>query len=187
MRCLHLVRVGALGHVGRFSAADGTIYPRATRVVVRTARGVEVGEVLAPPASSDAQADSDGPLIRALTVEDELLLARTAKNRDAAYEACQSRLEELELPVSLMDVEHLLDGQTLVFYFLGPPTPELEPLVAELTELYDAKVQFRSFVAAATAGCGPGCGTESATGCGSCSTGCAIAGACSSRKAAAAS
>ncbi|HWC89966.1 MAG TPA: PSP1 domain-containing protein [Pirellulales bacterium] len=186
MRCLHLVRVGALGQVGRFSAADGTQYPRASRVVVRTSRGLEVGEVLAGPGNPDAELESDGTILRGLAVEDELLLTRQAKNREAAYEACQTRIDDLQLPVTLMDVEHLFDGQTLVFYFLGPQPPELESVTAELAELYDSQVQFRSFVAAATAGCGPGCGTDEAAGCGSCSTGCAIAGACSTRKVAAA-
>ena len=48
----HLVRVGALGHVGRFTAVDAVRYPRDTRVVVRTGRGLEVGEILAPPAEA---------------------------------------------------------------------------------------------------------------------------------------
>ena len=62
-----------------------------------------------------------------------------------------------------MDVEHLFDGQTLVFYFLGTQPPELEPLVAELADLYDAKVQFRAF-AETVAGLRSGCGTDQATG-----------------------
>ena len=41
----HLVRVGALGHVGRFTAVDAVRYPRDSRVVVRTGRGLELGEV----------------------------------------------------------------------------------------------------------------------------------------------
>jgi hypothetical protein len=73
-----------------------------------------------------------------------------------------------------MDVEHLFDGQSLVFYFLGPHDPRLETITAELAEVYEAKVQFRSFADAVNVGCGPGCGTSEAIGggCGtSCSTG----------------
>jgi hypothetical protein len=89
----------------------------------------------------------------------------------------------LQLPAVLMDVEHLFDGQTLLFYFLGEITPELEALTDELAELYELHVQFRRFAEAVTTGCGPGCGTEAATGggCTSCGTGCAVAGACSTR------
>src|SRR4051794_28895219 len=46
----HLVRVGVLGHVGRFTSVDATRFPRGARVVVRTSRGLELGEILAPPA-----------------------------------------------------------------------------------------------------------------------------------------
>ena len=45
---MHLVRVGNLGHVGRFASAEALRYPRRARVVVRTRRGLEVGEVLSP-------------------------------------------------------------------------------------------------------------------------------------------
>lgn len=179
----HLVRVGALAQVGRFSAVDSTRYPRGSRVIVRTQRGLEIGEVLAPPAG-EVEAEADGPILRGMTVEDQLLEARLGKNRQAAYEACQKRLDELRLSISLMDVEHLFDGRTLVFYFLGAQPPELQTVTSELAELYDAQVQFRAFADTLARGCGPDCGTEAAAGqgCSSCSTGCAVAGACSTRK-----
>ena len=44
---LHLVRVSQMGEVGRFTAVDGRQYPRGARVIVRTPRGLETGEVLA--------------------------------------------------------------------------------------------------------------------------------------------
>ena len=62
----------------------------------------------------------------------------------------------------LVDVEHLFDGQSLFFYFLGDTTPELDALTGELAEIYEAQVQFRKFTDTLTAGCGPGCGTEEA-------------------------
>ena len=182
-RC-HLIRVGAMGHVGRFAAIDATRFPRGSRVIVRTDRGLEIGEVLAAPAEDAADASEDGVVLRGMTVEDELLAARLNRHRDAALEACQLRLDDLGLAVPLMDVEHLFDGQSLVFYFLGASDPRLETVTAELAELYEAKVQFRSFADAVNTGCGPGCGTEEATGagCGSCSTGgCAVASACATK------
>jgi cell fate regulator YaaT (PSP1 superfamily) len=180
----HLIRVGALGHVGRFTAVDAVRYPRYSRVVVRTGRGLELGEVLAPPADETEPAGSDGSILRGLTVEDQLLEVRLEKNRQAAYDACAHRLAELNLPAALMDVEHLFDGRTLVFYFLGEMTAELEALTDELAEVYEAHVQFRRFSEAVTEGCGPGCGTEAATGggCKTCATGCAVASACSTRR-----
>jgi hypothetical protein len=119
-----------------------------------------------------------------MTVEDRLLEARLAKNSHAAYAACQQRLHDMSLSACLMDVEHLFDGHTLIFYFLGDVAPQVEQMTDELAEIYEAKVQFRSFADTVTNGCGPGCGTESAevAGCGSCGTGCAVASACSTRR-----
>src|SRR5205085_3612847 len=121
--------------------------------------------------------------LRAMTVEDELLEARLTKNRERAYAACAQRIAELALPTVLIDVEHLFDGRSLVFYFLGEITPELEAITGELAELYDAQAKFREFARVVEEGCGPGCGTENASGggCTSCGTGCAVAGACSTR------
>jgi cell fate regulator YaaT (PSP1 superfamily) len=180
----HLVRVGALGHVGRFTAVDAVLYPRATRVVVRTGRGLELGEVLAPPGEFDDAAAGDGSILRGITPQDRLLEARLEKNRQAAYEACAGRLVEMNLSTVLMDVEHLFDGRTLIFYFLGEMTPELEALTDELAELYETHVQFRRFAETVVEGCGPGCGTDSAAGhgCQTCTTGCAVATACAGRR-----
>ena len=149
--------------------------------MVRTGRGLELGEVLAPPAEIADEGSADGSILRGVTVEDQLLEARLGENRQAAYEACTARLAELDLPAVLMDVEHLFDGQTLLFYFLGEMTAELEALTAELAELYETHVQFRRFAEAVTEGCGPGCGTDAAAGCKTCVTGCAVASACSTR------
>ena len=181
----HLIRVGALAQVGRFTAVDLVRYPRGSRVVVRTRRGLEVGEVISPPMADVNGATADGSILRGLTVEDQLLEARLHKNREAAFAACDTRLRQLNSPVALLDVEHLFDGRSLFFYFLGDVPPEVEALTQELAEVYDAEVQFRKFADTVTEGCGPGCGTDEATGggCSSCATGCAIAGACGTRSA----
>ncbi len=177
----HLIRVGALAHVGRFTAVDAVCYPRHAAVIVRTGRGLELGEVLDPPGDGPDAAGSDGSILRGVTPEDQLLQARLQKNSRAAYQACSRLLAQRNLPAVLMDVEHLFDGRTLVFYFLGEVTPELESLTGELAELYESHVQFRKFSEAVVQGCGPDCGTEAAGGCKTCTSGCAIAGACATK------
>ena len=175
----HFVRVGLLGSVGRFAAVDTQRYPRAARVICRTPRGLEVGEVLSA-VDSPGQA-CDGTLLRRVTVQDDLLLSRLEKNRDAAYRACAARLVERGLPNVLLDVEHLFDGQSLYFYFLGEGGPELDAITAELAVVYEAKAQVQKFAETLTAGCGPHCGTDEAEGCGTSCGSCAVAGACGTR------
>src|SRR4051812_3007509 len=183
----HFVRVGVLGAVGRFASTAAERYSRGARVICRTRRGLEIGEVLAA-AELDGGSDelaAEGELLRRVTVEDNLLIARLEKNRLEAYEACCNRLLERGSPAILLDVEHLFDGRSLYFYFLGEATPDLDALTAELAEAYEAKAQLAKFAETLTAGCGPNCGTEEGAGCGSggCST-CSVLSACGTKRAA---
>ena len=175
----YFVRVGVFGAVGCFHAADGAGYLRAARVICRTSRGLEVGEVLAEATAAEAP---DGTVLRAVTVEDDLLLARLEKHKDQAYQACLDLLQERQLSAALMEVEHLFDGQSLYFYFLGQPSPEVEALTDELAEAYETQVRFRRFAETLSEGCGPDCGEEAAGGCdsGGCSS-CAVAAACGAK------
>ena len=174
----HLVRVGILGHVGSVAAADARSYTRGARVICRTDRGLEVGQVLAPD-KRIAEVDPDGTLLRGVTVEDELLLARLEKHRDQAYSACVETLSERQLSPILVDVEHLFDGRTVYFYFLGEITSEIEALTREWAEVYERKIQLRKFSETLVKGCGPGCGTEDASGCSSVCAGCSVGELCS--------
>jgi cell fate regulator YaaT (PSP1 superfamily) len=179
------VRVGVLGQVGRFRARDGQRYRRGARVICRTERGLETGEVLVAasratdPESPDLVAP-DGGILRRCTVEDELLLARLERNRREAYDACTELLANRGLSAVLVDVEHLFDGRSLYFYFLGPVSPEVDAITEQLAEAYDAEVQFRAFSDTVQQGCGPDCGTENAAGCGSSCASCAIGPTCNS-------
>jgi hypothetical protein len=176
------VRFGVLGHVGRFRAVDMVRYPRHCRVILRTPRGLEIGDVLS--GAMEDQPVADGEILRPMTVEDQLLEARIDRYREQAFDACSRLLADNGVPAVLVDVEHLFDGQGLFFYFLGEVTPELERHTSELAEIYETEVQFRRFAETVAVGCGPGCGTEEATGRGGCEacTSCAVAGACGPSK-----
>lgn len=175
----HLVRVGAIGHVGRFVSVDPVTLERGSRVICRTGRGLEVGEVLAHSDRVAGRGESDGSLLRRMSAEDELLWARLCKNRDEAFAACQRFLAEQRLDVALLDVEPLFDGSRLFFYFLGEVPPQLEARLDQLAAAYESEAKLAEFADAVEHGCGPDCGTEGAAGCGTagCAT-CSIASAC---------
>jgi cell fate regulator YaaT (PSP1 superfamily) len=180
----HLVRYGLLGHVGKFAAVEALRYPRRSRVVVRSPRGLEVGEVLAEPGEEGSLEAADGQILRRMSVQDDLLEARLERRRHEAFAACQQLLAEAAVPAALVDVEHLFDGEGLFFYFLGDPPEQAHDITRRLAETYEAAVEFRKFADTLTEGCGPGCGTEEAKGQGGCAscTSCAVASACGSRK-----
>jgi len=176
----HVVRYGLLGNLGRFSATGAVRYPRASRVVVRSPRGLELGEIVAEPDAADDAAALDGQILRRMTVEDDLLQARLDKHRHEAFTACEQLLAEQGIVAALVDVEHLFDGQGLFFYFLGDVPSEAAAVTAQLAETYEAAVEFRRFADTLAEGCGPGCGTEEAKGQGGCAscTSCVVASAC---------
>ena len=174
---VHLVKTGLMGLVGKFQSVDHRSYPRSHRVICRTERGLECGEIICA-IEQDNDGENHGQLLRAVNANDEMILERLERHRDRAFLACQKLMAERELPAVLVDVEHLFDGQSLFFYFLGPVDPELESLTSELAETYEAKVRFKKFSDSLVNGCGPTCGTKeggcSSGGCGSCK----LAGSC---------
>ncbi len=180
---IHFVRVGAMGQIGRFQSMEGIAFKPTTRVILRTSRGLEIGEVLSLDNTINKQAH-DGKLLRAMTDSDELLAARLDKNRNAAYEACACLLAEHGSTSVLLDVEHLFDGQGLYFYFLGETDDLAEALTAELAKTYNAEARFEQFADALSEGCGPGCGTSEAEGgaCGGACSSCSIATKCATTK-----
>ena len=184
----HLVQVGLMGVVGCYDAIDFRSYSRDARVICRTNRGLEAGKVLcdvtdAAMHSADLSSEMPtGELLRQSGREDDLILERLDRHRDRAFQACEELLAERGITATLVDVEHLFDGESIYFYFLGETTPQLEAVTEQLAETYERKVRFKKFAETLANGCGPDCGTGesgcSSGGCGSCS----LAGGCGSSK-----
>lgn len=116
----YLVRYGRMGHVGRF-AADATAGPleRGQPVVLRTARGTELGVVLAPSAAVDDIA-ADAAILRRTTPEDLERARDAARARHERLAACERVFDDGTWPLALVDVEPLLDEGRTVLYYLGP-------------------------------------------------------------------
>jgi hypothetical protein len=171
----YLVRVGVLGQVGRFRPVEATGFRRGTRVVCRTTRGVEIGQVLAPTQIPLAAEDlADGRILRPMTAEDELLWGHLERLASQSHEACQQWLKNEGIEALLIDVEPLLDGKTLYFHFLSDVSPKVQLHLDSLVDIYEREVRQSKFAQLLEHGCGPGCGTESAkNGCSS-RGGCAV-------------
>lgn len=176
-----------MGVLGTFEASDFRTYARDQRVICRTGRGLEWGTVVCDIGHQDSVDDKvspatslacDGDLLRTTTPDDEMIIERLDRFRDRAFEACRELLAKRKLKVTLVDVEHMFDGESLFFYFLGETDSRIESLTEELAETYDRKVKFKKFAESLSQGCGPTCGTEESSckssGCGSC----ALSGSC---------
>jgi hypothetical protein len=171
----YLVRVGKLGQIRRFRTLQEAVFRRGSRVVCRTQRGIEVGQVLGPAQLKPSTVDlADGRLLRSMTVEDEILWGHLQEQADEALNTCQQWLDEQNVVGLLIDVEPLLDGKTLYFHFLSDVSPEIQKHLDHLATIYERSVRESKFAQLLEHGCGPGCGTEEAkNGCGS-QGGCAV-------------
>ena len=120
----HLIRVGALGHVGRCPAVDATGYPRGVRDCgAHGAKGLGLGEEcsarrpMLPPAAGGM-----GRSCARLTIEDQLLEARfQAESARSVHGLCRLVGRAPGLATTLVDVEQVFDGRRLFFYCSGEP------------------------------------------------------------------
>jgi len=149
----YLIRYGVMSHVGRFSALPmcDTIFERGQLVVIRTDRGVELGEVLIavegktaapgdrPGATAAQEGEIDpGSLVAAnsqhvlrLADPEDLARSKSAQAaRPSRFSVCQRILQEGNWPWELIDVEPLLDGRATVIHYLGPHRLDVAPVRA---------------------------------------------------------
>lgn len=147
-------------------------------MIVRTERGVELGEVVRqcpPPVTAE---NRDIAILRPTTDEDELLIRRLQRHKREAVEACREALESAGSKAILLDVDQLFDGGTLVMHFLGPVDEIAESITKQVVDRYESIVRSRHFSRLLREGCGPDCGTEIGGGCGGGCAGCAAASSC---------
>jgi cell fate regulator YaaT (PSP1 superfamily) len=165
----YFVRIGAWGDVARCRAAGGETYRRGTRVICRTPRGLEIGLVTAQSdlsagslerGDAAASGESFATILRATTVEDELLISRLEKHRCEAIVECRKCLAAAGSAAVLLEVDQVFDAGTLVFYFLNPPDENEAQLVERLAARYESRVRSGHFAKLLAQGCGPGCGEK---------------------------
>lgn len=160
---LTLVRYGSVPEVARFVLRDQPLPARGERVVVRTHRGLQLGELLEQVRGEDE--DIDFELVRIAT-PDDTAQARLLQTQCEAefYEWCR-RLILWNLPLELIDLERTLDDEKLILYVLtdrGPATTQLA-LYAAAEGLGLIEVQPVSAAGLVTVPSGGGCGSG---GCG---------------------
>ncbi len=172
---VYLCRVGRHSHIGKFRNIRSGNRPRGQAVVLRTARGIEMGEVLSRTSdvsetvqvAAKAVVDTtDGKILRSITAEDKLLQKQLDEAANTAFEECQRYLREIDSRDCLLEVEPLMDGKTLYFHFIGIPTEAVSDYLQSLAEIFRETVQASQFAKLLEEGCGPGCGTEEKGGCG---------------------
>lgn len=117
------------------------------KVIFRTDRGTEVGEILsapAPLADDDPQAKFTGEILRRMTPEDiDELLRLQDEVQQEEYQFCHQKIQELALKMRLSSVEQLFGGEKIIFYFVSDGRVDFRELVKELARKYRTRIEMR--------------------------------------------
>ncbi len=143
----YVVRYGAMRHLSVMSRPKSVPAQRGTRVIVRTDRGLEVGEILCEateqalaqlPASSGT-----GQIQREVTEDDQQQWEKIQSLQAEEYDVCWRCVEESQLPMDLVEVEHLFGGERIVVYYLAENRVDFRALVRKLAEELQTRIEMR--------------------------------------------
>jgi len=142
----YVVRHGVMRHMGVFSTRGRDAFIRGDRVVARTHRGLESGEILCE-ATEDAVAQlhdaKQGQILRRASEDDIRDLRKMFEQERREYELCQQEIKRLELDMQLVDIEHLYGGERVVIYYLAEGRVDFRDLVKILAKEYQTRVEMR--------------------------------------------
>ncbi|MDP6546019.1 MAG: regulatory iron-sulfur-containing complex subunit RicT, partial [Phycisphaerae bacterium] len=158
-----VIRYGLMGHIGQFRHNLQPPPARGINVVVRTDRGVELGEVVTVVSDEpdcpyitpkrleehiaangpDYPFRRDGKVLRLANPQD--LIDQRHLNSSAKDEQkfCAQELKEMKLDMKLVAVEHLLGGERIIFYFLAEHRVDFRELVHKLANQYHTRIEMR--------------------------------------------
>ena len=128
-----------------YFASNGHIAKDEDRVIVETARGLEIGTVasankfvkekeIVPPLR---------PVVRIATPAD-IKHAEENKAKEAeAFEICKAKIADHKLDMSLVEAEYTFDNSKLLFYFTSDGRVDFRDLVKDLASVFRTRIELR--------------------------------------------
>jgi len=161
---LMLVRYGRMKDLGLFEHHETRIPRLPTRVVVKTERGLELGELvgqLAPYKGGQFRLSAEqisgyyrnsqvdfgskpvGRFVRYATGADISEERHLQKIVEEEIEFCKRLVKERNLPMKIVDAEHIFGGERIVFYFMADGRVDFRALVKDLAREYQSRIEMR--------------------------------------------
>ena len=141
-----IVRYGQMRILAECAGMVGQDHPRGQRVVVRTDRGIELGEILCEATDRTAlflENPARGEVVRPASVEDLAAEAKLADRRREGLEACRGFVAARRLQMDLIDVEAILGGERMVFFYLAEKRVDFRELVKDLARALQTRIEMR--------------------------------------------
>ncbi len=160
-----VVRYGYLRQIGEFTSEISHKVGCGTKVILRTDRGTEIGELLTTTCANggcgnsitrekmlayfEASGGKDYPfseggrVLRTATPQDIAEQAKLDEQRQSQLNLCRELVTRLELPMKIVAVEPLLGGERIMFYFVSEQRVDFRTLVRELAHHLHTRIELR--------------------------------------------
>ncbi len=160
-----VVRYGAMFQVGEFPY-DGDAKPGCgSKIVIKTHRGTEIGEMLTTTCPNsgcgksvsrkqmlqyidhsggrDYPFSTDGRVLRVATLEDMDTQAKIEQSRHELRLKARRLAESLKMPLKIVDVEALLGNERLIVYYTSEERLDLSHLLKLLSDELHERIDLR--------------------------------------------
>lgn len=158
-----LVRYGRMGAMGWFEHHEAHIPKLNSHVVIKTERGLELGEVVGAHNYRGGQFKSTpeqveayysnrtkdyplcegGQFVRFATHEDLSEQKHLEKSAIDEAKVCQKHADEKGLKMKIIEAEHLFGGERIIFYFTSEGRVDFRELVKQLAREYQTRIELR--------------------------------------------
>jgi cell fate regulator YaaT (PSP1 superfamily) len=132
------------GQMHHFQAGDLKL-EKGDLVVVEANKGTTVGTIITPPKEEKVGLfkRSIPEVIRKATTKDIKAREKWRKKEKDAFTLCLRLIGELKLPMKLVEVEYLLDGSKVIFYFTAEHRIDFRQLVRRLASKLKMRIEMR--------------------------------------------
>jgi cell fate regulator YaaT (PSP1 superfamily) len=133
--------------LGIFASPDGTPFHRDARVIVRTSRGQETGQVLCE-ATPDVlrhlpQQMEENKIIRVMTHADILEAKRIHEEEHDEFSRCSEVIKRMKIEMNLVRIEHIFGGERIIIYYVAEGRVDFRELVKVLASEFQTRVEMR--------------------------------------------
>ena len=114
-------------------------------VVVETAQGEEIAEVVIPNRMIDEEklANPLKKVLRLASTRDLKHAEDCRKKEKEAFELCNKKIKEHKLEMTLTDVKYKFDNSKILFYFTADGRIDFRDLVKDLAAVYKTRIELR--------------------------------------------
>ncbi|MHC4086998.1 MAG: PSP1 domain-containing protein [Planctomycetota bacterium] len=159
-----LVRYSRMNTLGLFEHHETKIPKVDTRVVIKTNKGLELGYLVGQLSSYrggqlkfdsnqikkyfddsniDISIERTGKFVRYATAADISEERHLQKIAEEEMECCRRFVKELDLPMKIVDAEHIFGGERVIFYFMSDGRVDFRELVKKIAHEYQTRIEMR--------------------------------------------